>query len=54
MYQQVTHPISGDLMDIVRRTSDGACIPNDAENVDRQEFDSWVAQGNEPQTPEAA
>lgn len=54
MYQQVTHPISGDIMDIVLRTEDGAYIPADEDNLDRQEFDAWVAQGNQPQPPEAA
>lgn len=37
--------------DVVVRTRDGAFIPNDRANLDRQEYDKWVAAGGVPDPP---
>lgn len=45
MYKLVTSSFGDDV--VIRRESDGACIPMDEANTDYQEYLKWVAEGNE-------
>jgi hypothetical protein len=40
----MTYQLIGDGM--IFRLSDGATIPPDSQNVDRQEYEAWMAKGN--------
>jgi len=60
MYKQFIN-VEGNLADVVRRLSDGACIPFDPANTDYAEFKKAVTDGAELQdadgnvmSPEAA
>lgn len=49
MYRLVKDPRTGELLDIIIRTSDGASIPGDPKNADQQEYAKWLALGNQPE-----
>ena len=46
-YQQLLD-LTGNVSGTIFRRADDAFIPNDPENLDRQEYDAWVAAGNTP------
>ena len=48
LYDITTQQISG----TVKRTADGAYIPDDGGNRDRQEYEAWLAEGNTPDPPD--
>ena len=45
MYKLIKDLITNQT-NIVQRTSDGACIPFDPDNIDYQQYLKWVAEGN--------
>ena len=51
MYKQIKNQ-NGDVVDIVCRKLDGACIPFDPANTDAQEFAKWLQDGNFPEAAE--
>lgn len=52
-YQQLNDPMTGQVSGTVLRKRDQAFIPNDPANRDRQEYEEWLKQGNEPDPPDA-
>jgi len=51
MYKLIQDSISNEI-NIVKRLSDGACIPFVEDNRDYQEYLEWVAEGNTPEEAE--
>jgi hypothetical protein len=51
MYQQIK-PMTGQPAQCIKRLSDNAFIPFDPQNVDFQEYQKWLAEGNEPLPPD--
>jgi len=48
MYKQCNPIIVGGEPSSVIRTTDGACIPFDPANVDFQQYQKWLSEGNAP------
>lgn len=51
-YQQIYSPRLGQLSEIVLRVADQAFIPNDPDNLDRQQYEAWLVEGNTPDPPQ--
>ena len=51
MYKLIKDLISNEI-NMVRRLSDGACIPFAEANTDYQEYLEWLAEGNTPEEAE--
>lgn len=49
MYKKTINILGNIDENIIKRTSDGACIPFDPNNRDYQEYLKWVAKGNTPE-----
>tara|TARA_B100000925_G_scaffold11800_1_gene8282 strand:+ start:1198 stop:1365 length:168 start_codon:yes stop_codon:yes gene_type:complete len=48
-YQKILDPAEGERTDVIRRKGDNAIIPFDPDNIDYQDYLSWLAEGNEPE-----
>jgi hypothetical protein len=48
MYKQIKNQ-NGDVINIICRQLDGACIPFDPDNTDYQEYLKWIELGNTPE-----
>ena len=48
MYQLMNNPFTGKTDSVIRRVSDGACIPFNPDNTDYQAYLRWLEAGNVP------
>ena len=48
MYKYLSDPFGNNQTNVIKRTTDGACIPFDPSNTDYQAYLAWVAEGNTP------
>jgi hypothetical protein len=52
MYKLIKDTYTNELALVVRRITDGACIPFDPANTDYQEYLKWLEEGNTPEPAE--
>jgi hypothetical protein len=52
MYKQIKDPNGNTSTQVIRRISDGACIPFDPANTDYQAYLRWLEAGNTPEPAE--
>lgn len=50
--KQQNSTVIGNFLQVVIRTTDGACIPFDPANTDAAEFAKWLQNGNVPEAAE--
>tara|TARA_B100000575_G_C23128894_1_gene654448 strand:+ start:353 stop:517 length:165 start_codon:yes stop_codon:yes gene_type:complete len=48
-YKKIIDPIEGEITDSILRKEDNAIIPFDPDNIDYQDYLSWLSEGNEPE-----
>jgi hypothetical protein len=48
MYKLYRSPRTGEMLNVVLRLEDNACIPFAEDNTDYQAYLAWVAEGNTP------
>jgi hypothetical protein len=48
MYKLYKSPRTGEMVNVVIRIADTACIPFDPANTDYQEYLKWLEEGNTP------